>query len=56
MKNMETRSTKEDVTRSAFKKLEGLHLPSLLQKACALMNLKDATIHSTQAHIDALIT
>ena len=56
MRNLEGKSRKEDVTRNAFKKLEGLHLPSLLQKVCAHMNLKDATIHSTQAHIDALIT
>ena len=56
MKNLESKSKKEDVTRNAFKKLEGLHLPSLLQKVCAHMNLKDSTLHSTQNYIDALIT
>ena len=49
-------SKKEDVTRNAFKKLEGLHLPSLLQKVCAHMNLKESTIRSTQTCSDALIT
>ena len=44
------------MTSNAFKKLEGLHLPSLLQKMFAHLNLKDATIGSTQSHIDALIT
>ena len=53
---LESWSRKEDVTRCAFKKLEELHLPSLLQQVCAHMNLKHATIHSIQAHIDTLIT
>ena len=35
MKNLETNSRKEEVRRNAFKKLEGLHLPSLVQKVCA---------------------
>ena len=56
MRNLQSKSRKEDVTRNAFKKLEGLHLPSLLQKACAHMNLKESTIHSTQTYIDTLIT
>ena len=56
MKNLQTKSKKGDVTRNAFKKLEGLHLPSLLQKVCAPMNLKDSTLRTTQNHIDALIT
>ena len=56
MKNLENKSKKEDVTRNAFKKLEGLHLPSLLQKVCAHMNLKDSTLRTTQNYIDALIT
>ena len=56
MRSLQGKSRKEDVTRNPLKKLEGLHLPSLLQNACAHMNLKDATIPSTQAHIDALIT
>ena len=56
MKNLESRSRRPDVTRNAFKKLKGLNLPSLLQKGCRHMNLKDATIHSTQAHIDTTIT
>ena len=55
-RNLGGKSRKEDVTRKAFKKLEGLHLPSSLQKVCALMNLKDATIQNTQSQIDALIT
>ena len=38
MKNLETKSRKEEVTRNAFKKLEGLHLPSLLQKVCVHCN------------------
>ena len=50
------RSRKEDLTGNAFKELEGLHLPSLSQKVCAQLNLKDGTIRSTQAHIAALIT
>ena len=56
MKNLESKSRKEDVIRNAFKKLEGLHLLTLLQKVCAHMNLKESTIRSTQTHIDALIT
>ena len=56
MENLESKSRKEDVTRNAFKKLEGLHLPSLLQKVCAHMNLKDSTLRSTKNYIDALIT
>ena len=56
MKNLENKSKKDDVTRNAFKKLEGLHLPSLLQKVCAYMNLKDSTLCTTQNYIDALIT
>ena len=56
MKNLESKSKKEDVTRNAFKKLEGLHLPSLLQKVCAHMNLKDWTLGTTKNYIDALIT
>ena len=40
-----------DVTRNAFKKLEGLHPPSLLQNVYAHMNLKDATIRSTQSKL-----
>ena len=56
MKNLESKSRKEDVTRNALKKLEGLHLPNLLQKVCAHMNLKDSTLRSTQNYIDALIT
>ena len=56
MKNFESKSKKADVTRNAFKKLEGLHLPSLLQKVCAQMNLKDSALRSTQNQIDALIT
>ena len=56
MKNLEGKSKKEDVTRNAFKKLEGLHLPSLLQNVCAHMNLKDSTLRTTQNYIDTLIT
>ena len=56
MKNLESKSRKEDVTRNAFKKLEGLHLPSLLQNVCAHMNLEDSTLRSTQNYIGALIT
>ena len=55
MKNLENKIKKEDVTRNAFKKQEGLHLPSLLQKVCAHMNLKDSTLRTTQNYIDALI-
>ena len=54
-RNLQGKSRKEDVTRNAFNKLGKLHLPSVLQKVCVHMNLKDATIRSTQAHIDALI-
>ena len=56
MRNLEGKRRKEDLTRNASKKMEGLHPPSLLQKVCAQMNLKDATIRSTQVHIDRLIT
>ena len=56
MKTLESISRKEDVTRNAFKKLEGLHLPSLLQKVFAHLNLKDSILLSTQNYIDALIT
>ena len=56
MKNLETRSRKEEVTRNAFKKLEGLHLRSLWQKVCAHMNLKDSTLRTSQNYIDAQIT
>ena len=56
MKNLESKSRKGEVTRNAFKKLGGLHLPSLLQKVCAHMNLKDSTLRSTLNYIDALIT
>ena len=56
MKNLETKSRKEEVTRNAFKKLEGLHLPNLLQKVCAHMNMKDSTLRTTQNYIDAPIT
>ena len=56
MKNLESKSRKEEVGRNTFKKLEGLHLPSLLQKLCAHMNLKDSTLRSIQNYIDALIT
>ena len=41
MKSLETKSKKDDVTRNAFKKLEGLHLPSLLQNICVQMNMKE---------------
>ena len=56
MTNLKSKSKKEDVTKNAFKKLEGLHLRSLLQKVCAHMNLKDSTLRTTQNYIDALIT
>ena len=56
MKNLETKSKNEDVTRNVFKKLEGLHLPNLLQKVCAHMNLKDSTLRTTQNYIDVLTT
>ena len=56
MKNLETKSRKEEVTRNALKKLKGLHLPSLLQKVCAHMNLKDSTLRTSQNYIDAQIT
>ena len=48
MRNVERKSKKEDVTRNAIKKLWGLHLPSLLLKVCAHMNLKDSTLRTTQ--------
>ena len=54
MKNLESKSKTEDVTKNAFKKLEGLHLPRLLQKVRAQMNLKEWTIESTQIYIDCL--
>ena len=56
MRNLKGKSRKEDVTRNAFQMLEGLHLPRVLQKVCADMNLKDATIRSTKSQIDALLT
>ena len=56
MKALETKSRKEEVTRNAFKKLEGLHLPRLLQKVRAHMNLKDSPLRTTQNYIDAQIT
>ena len=56
MKNLKSKSNKEDVTRNAFKRLAGLHLPSSLQKVCAHMNLKESTLRSTGNYIDALIT
>ena len=56
MRNLENKSRKDKVTRNAFKKLEGLHLPSLLQKVYAHMNLKDSTLRTTQNYIDAHIT
>ena len=56
MKNLESKGRKEEVTRNAFKKLEGLHLLSLLQKVCAHMNLKDSTLRSSQNYMDALKT
>ena len=52
-KTLEIKSRKEEVTRNAFKKLEGLHLPSSWQKVCAHMNLKDSTLRTTQICIDA---
>ena len=56
MKTLMVRSRKEDVTRNAFKKMEDLHLPSLLKTFRGHMNLKDATIRSAQTQIDPLIT
>ena len=56
MKNLESESKKEDVTRNAFKKLEGRDLPVLLQKLWGHMNLKERTIRSTQTYIAVLIT
>ena len=47
MKNLEDGSRKEGITRNAFKKLQGLHLPGFLQTVCAHTNLKNATIHGT---------
>ena len=55
MKNLESKSKKEDVTRNALKKGEGLRLPSILQKVCAHMKLKDATLHTTQNYLDAYL-
>ena len=54
MKNLEGRGKKEDVTNNASEKLEGLHLPMSLQKVRVHMTLKNATINSAHAHIDAL--
>ena len=48
MKNLETKSRREEAIRNAFNKLEGLHLPSLLQNVCAHMNLKDSNLRTTQ--------
>ena len=56
MDNLKRKSREEDVTRNAFKKLKGLHLPSLLQNVCVHMNLKDSILRTTQNYIDALIT
>ena len=56
MRNLEGKGRNEDVTRSAIRNLEGLHVFNFLQKVCAHMNLKDATIQSTQADIDVLST
>ena len=56
MENLEGERKKQDVTRNAFKNLEGLYLRSLLQKVCANMNLKDSTLRTTQNYIDSLIT
>ena len=56
MKNLESKSKKEDVTRNAFKTLEGLHLRSLLQNVWAHMNLRDSTLPTDQNYIDALFT
>ena len=56
MRNLESRSKEKNVTGNAFNKLEGLHLPSLLQNVCAHMNLKDSTLRTTRNYIDALIT
>ena len=56
MKNLETKSRREEVTKNGFKKLDGLHLSSLLQKVYVHMNLKDSTLHTTQNYIDAQIT
>ena len=56
MNNLKIKSRKDEVTRNAFKKREGLHLRSLLRKVCAHMNLKDSTLRTTQNYIDAQIT
>ena len=36
MKNLESKSKREDVTRNAFKKLEGLHLPIFCRKSVTI--------------------
>ena len=56
MRNLQSQSRKEDVTTNAFKKPEGLHLPFCFEKVCGHMNRKNATIRTTQAHIDTLNT
>ena len=56
MKNLEGWGKNNEIPRNAFKKLQRLHLASSLQKVCAHMKLRDATIHSTQAHMHMLIT
>ena len=56
MKNLESTRKKDHITRNAFKKLEGLHLPGFLQKVCMHMNLKQSTIRSTQTYIHAFVT
>ena len=56
IKNLESRSKEDEKTRDGFKKLEGLHVPSSLQKVCAHMYMLNDTIHSAQAYIDMLIT
>ena len=55
-RNLEGKGKTEAVTRNAFKKLQGLHLPSLLQKVCVHMNLKDSTLRTGQNYIDLLTT
>ena len=56
MKNLKGKSKKGDVTSNAFKKLEGLHLPSILQNIRAHMAVEDWNLRTTQNYIDALIT